>query len=763
MKNLTSRCAKFAAAPLLLSLIVFFVTCQSLQARSTTSRFGQNLVLNSTSLQWTSVQVGSSSTQTDTISNRSFSRITLTGAEISSPDFQIASPSFPVTLGVGQSISLTIKYAPASAGTSSATIVITSNNTSPVQLNVVGTAIAPPPVVAPGKLTIQPATLSFGNVAVGTQQTISGTATNSGGTAITVTQASVSPSTFTIGGASLPLTLAPGQSVNFTATFTPTQSGAQTGSISITMTQAASSSSSTFTANVSSAPQTVNVAMSGTGAAAGQIAITATSLSFGSVVAGQSHTMSDTITNSGGTTVTVNQATVSGAGFQMSGMTTPMTLAPGQSANFNVAFTPTAAGAASGTLAISSNATNGTADIALSGTGTALGALSLSPSSLTFGSTQIGSTQTLTETVTNSGGSSVTLSQATANGTTFSVSGPSLPLTLAAGQSTSFSVKYAPQSAGTSSGSLVITSNASNPSLTVAFSGTAAGPGELSSSPSSLSFGNVQTSSNGSQSETITNSGQSNVVVSTASVTGSGFGISGLSLPLTLVPGQSFTFGVQFAPQATGAANGSLVITSNANVASLTITLAGNGTSVGQLAMSPASLSFGSVTVGTTEQLNLKLSASGSNVTISSLAPSTAEYSISGPALPLVIPAGQSASFTVTFSPQASGSASATLSVASDASNSAAVALAGTGAAAPQHSVNLSWTETQSVSGYNVYRSTTSGTNYTKINSGLAPSASYVDSPVQAGQTYYYVTTAVDSTGKESSYSNQIQAVVPTP
>jgi len=65
--------------------------------------------------------------------------------------------------------------------------------------------------------------------------------------------------------------------------------------------------------------------------------------------------------------------------------------------------------------------------------------------------------------------------------------------------------------------------------------------------------------------------------------------------------------------------------------------------------------------------------------------------------------------------------------------------------------------------GYNVYRGSQSGGPYTKINSALDASTIYTDSSVQAGQTYYYVTTAVDSNGVESAYSNQIQAPVPSP
>jgi hypothetical protein len=80
----------------------------------------------------------------------------------------------------------------------------------------------------------------------------------------------------------------------------------------------------------------------------------------------------------------------------------------------------------------------------------------------------------------------------------------------------------------------------------------------------------------------------------------------------------------------------------------------------------------------------------------------------------------------------------------------------------PQHSVHLSWkASTSAVAGYNVYRRGTSG--LIKVNSEPVTGTSYVDSSVQPGQTYYYVTKAVSSTGTESRPSNEVQAVVPSP
>jgi len=78
--------------------------------------------------------------------------------------------------------------------------------------------------------------------------------------------------------------------------------------------------------------------------------------------------------------------------------------------------------------------------------------------------------------------------------------------------------------------------------------------------------------------------------------------------------------------------------------------------------------------------------------------------------------------------------------------------------------VALTWNaSTSTVVGYNVYRGTLSGGPYVMMNSAPDPGTGYTDSAVQAGQTYYYVVTAIDAQGQESVHSNQAQAVVPTP
>jgi hypothetical protein len=81
------------------------------------------------------------------------------------------------------------------------------------------------------------------------------------------------------------------------------------------------------------------------------------------------------------------------------------------------------------------------------------------------------------------------------------------------------------------------------------------------------------------------------------------------------------------------------------------------------------------------------------------------------------------------------------------------------------HSASLAWTASVSpnIGGYNIYRSATSGGPYNKLNSSLLSTTSYNDTSVAAGQTYYYVATAVDASNNESTYSTQAQATIPTP
>jgi len=709
-----------------------------------------SLSANPSSLSFGNVQDGSPQTLSETLTNTGGSSVSITQATVTGTGFSITGLNVPLTLTAGQSTpSFSVVFTPQAAGAASGNLSITSNaSNTTLGIPLSGTG------VTQGLVTATTTSLSFGNVQTGKSKSLAETLTNTGGESINITQGNVTGAGWSLTGLSLPLTLGPGQSSpSFDVVFTPQSAGAVSGNLAIT----SDASNPTF-----------NIPLSATGVTPGLLAASPASLSFGNVQTGNNKTLLETLTNSGGSKVTISQATITGAGLSISGLTLPLTLNPGDSSpTFNVVFAPQSAGSVSGNLAITSNASNPTLNISVGATGVTPGTLGANPASLSFGNVQTSGNKTLTETLTNSGGSSLTITQVTASGAGFSYNGLSLPLTLTAGQSSpSFNVVFTPQAAGTVSGNLAITSNASNPTLNIALSATGVTPATLGPTQSSLSFGSVQVGNNKSLSETVTNTGGSSATISQDTVGGTGFTVSGLNPPITLTPGQSVTFSVIFTPQSAAGVSGNLAITSNASNPTLNIPLSGTGTPPGLLSAS-SSLAFGNVVVGTSANLPASLSASGASVTVTSVNLSSSEFTLSGITFPATIAAGNSLPFTVTFTPQATGAASGTASFASNASNSPTVlSVGGTGTAPPVHSVALNWTASTSsnISGYNMYRGTSASGPFSQINSSLISGTNYTDNSVVDGTTYYYEATAVDSNNQESAKSTPAaQAIIPAP
>ena len=712
------------------------------------------LALNPGSLSFGNVSVGGTQSGSVAVSNSGGTNVTITQATLSGAGFTMNNLALPLTLAPGTTASVTVTFAPPTSGGYSGSISFATSAAqsnarkewqkvadqsgldSQVALPLSGTG------VTPGVLSPNLSSLSFGNIQVGTGSNLAESLTNMGGSPLTITQASVTGAGFSMSGLSLPLTLNANQSTSFTVTFDPAASGSASGTLNI--------GSNASNSNLA-------ISLSGSGLAAGSLTANPASFGFGSVQVSTSKSSAASLTNTGGESVTISASSVSGNGFSISGLSLPMTLNGGQSASFNILFNPSAAGSASGSVTITSNASNSALTIPLSGTGITQGGLSPTPSSISLGNVTVGTNSSQSETLVNNGGTSVTISAASVSGTGFSLAGLSLPVTLAAGQGTSFNVAFAPAVTGAVSGAITITSNGSNPNLSVPVSGTGVSLGTLSPNPSSLPLGSVAIGNNASLTETLSNTGGSSLTISQANVSGAGFSISGLNLPATLTPNQSVTFTAIFAPTTSGTANGSLAIVSNASDSNLTIGLSGTGTATAQLSLSQTSLSFGTIPDGSSSALNASLTVAGSSVTVSSATSSSGEFVLSGISLPVTIPAGQSVPFTVTFTPSVPGSASGNLTFTSNASGSPSVqALSGTG----QPWVGLSWQASSGAASYNVYRKLPTDQNYTQINNG-DNTTTYTDSNVTAGITYNYVVTAVSSENQESSYSNMAQAAVP--
>jgi hypothetical protein len=445
-------------------------------------------------------------------------------------------------------------------------------------------------------------------------------------------------------------------------------------------------------------------------------------------------------------------------------------LAAGRSTTFSVAFSPTVAGSASGTIAILSNAANSTLAIPLSGVAASplQLALSATPATLDLGSVTVGSSGTATGSLTASGGD-ITITSASSSNSRFSLSGLSLPVTIQAGKTAAFTVSFSPQGAGAASATLTFISNAypSSTAVNLIGSGTTV-QGQLAITPTSLSLGSVTVGTTGTATGTLAATG-ADVTITAASSSNSRFALSGLSLPATVLAGHSTAFTVTFSPQTSGSATATLTFATNGNPSNIVANLTGSGTTAtGQLSVTPTALNLGNVAVGGSGTGSGTLAATGANVTLTGASSNNSQFAISGISLPMTIQAGQSAAFTVTFNPQSIGAASATLTFASNAAPPTITdALTGTGTKAPVHTVNLSWKASTStdIVGYNIYRSTfgTACGAYAKLNSALNHSTTYGDSSVVDGMTYCYVTTAVNGSNEESSYSAVVQAKIPAP
>ncbi len=156
---------------------------------------------------------------------------------------------------------------------------------------------------------------------------------------------------------------------------------------SLTVASGASSAGFTASASAVTSAQAVTLTASGNGnsatyslqlkpTAGGTVALTvgSKSVAFGNVSLNTPSTQTVQLSSTGTSAVIISGATIQGTGFSMSGITTPLTLSPSQTATLDLQFNPTAVGSDTGTVTISSNAASGaTPTIALSGTGTTSG------------------------------------------------------------------------------------------------------------------------------------------------------------------------------------------------------------------------------------------------------------------------------------------------------------------------------------------------------------------------------------------------------
>jgi hypothetical protein len=317
------------------------------------------------------------------------------------------------------------------------------------------------------------------------------------------------------------------------------------GNFTVTVTSVADTTKSvSATVNVSAQPPTVSVSISPTSA---------------SLQTGGTQQFTATVSGTSNTAVTWS---ATGGTISNSGLYT----APNSPGSFTVKATSVADTTKSASASVTVTS--------------ASPVIAVSPTSVSFSTIPATTTSSQALVVTNSGGSTLTVSQANVSGSTvFSVTAPTFPFTLSPGQSSTVTIQFAPLTAGTYNGSLSLVSNASNTLPAIPLSGTATAPPTylLSVYPTSLSFGSVLVGSAVTQTATLSNTGNSSVTVFSASTTGAGFSVTGVTFPFSIAAGASRSVTIRFAPQVSGAVSGVASFTSNATNSPTTISLSGTG------------------------------------------------------------------------------------------------------------------------------------------------------------------------------------------
>ncbi|MGA2170696.1 MAG: choice-of-anchor D domain-containing protein [Terracidiphilus sp.] len=595
-----------------------------------------------------------------------------------------------------------------------------------------------------GTLVASPDTITFGAVSIGQTASTTVSLLNGSLAPVEITQLSLTGQSFSVvGPSSLPVTIAAGGTYNLSVQFDPTVTGAATGQLTIT-----SNSSTNATA-------VIGLSGTGTAAPAGTAALSALSCSNSSM----------TGSGTDACTVTLNVAAAS-SGLVVSlassstAVTVPATVTVPANAT-SATFTATVSSVATAqavTLTASAGSVSETFALQLNAV---VPTLSVSATSVAFGSVAVNTAATQSVTLTSTGTTAVTVNSATLTGTDFTVSGATFPATLTPGQAATLSVQFDPTAAGAATGRLTIISNSStNGTAVIGLSGTGTvAPAALRA----LSCGSGTMTGSGTDACTVTLSAIAPSGGLSVSVSSSN---AAVTVPATVRVPANATSATFTATVSSVAVAQTATLTASAAGVSETFALQLNA-AVPTLSINTTSVGFGNVVVNTPATQSLTLTSTGTAaVTVNSAVLTGTGFTFSGPNFPVTLTPGQTVTLGVQFDPTAAGAATGQLTITSNSSTNgtAVIALTGTGTAA-SYAVDLSWdapsSSTDPVVGYNVYRSPSGSSTYQLLNSSVDTQTTYVDSRVQSGLSYDYIVESVDASGNESVPTSPIVVTIP--
>ena len=581
---------------------------------------------------------------------------------------------------------VTIAFTPAATGTKSGSIVFpvtyVDKTTASLTATVTGKGIA-----ASSTVVVTPTVGQFDAQIVGTTSTnnLTITVSNTGNQPVKIATSTLTSSFSFAGDNCSGTTLGINSTCTITVAFSPTTTGAVSGTL-------------TIPDNAAGNPH--KVSLSGTGlATSSQIVLSQTSLNFGKqLVATKSGAINIFVTNQSTSTVTISTVTLGGTNptdFVETNTCASSALGALQFCTISVAFNPATAsvGTRTATVVETDTASGSPRTITLTGTGVAAApAIAFYPATLNFGTVDLGTESApMTFSVTNTGTANLVMSTVvSSNATEFPItSNTCAGKTIAAGDNCLVNIAFKPNSGSTQTSTITLTDNVTGSPQTVTVTGLSLGIPQGALSPTGLTFPSEGVGvASPTQLITLSNAGTDVLKIASVAITGT----DATSFTQTNTCGASIAAGancaitVTFNPKAVGSLTASVVVTDNAgNVTGTTqsATLTGTGTGVAKISFLPTSLTFASTDVGVASATQaITLSNSGTApLTITTIAVAgtdPADYSQTNTCGTSVAAAGTCA-ITVTFKPTVAGTRTATISVTDNAAASPqTVALTGT-------------------------------------------------------------------------------------
>jgi hypothetical protein len=299
----------------------------------------------------------------------------------------------------------------------------------------------------------------------------------------------------------------------------------------------------------------------------------------------------------------------------------------------------------------------------------------VSPTSLTFGSQALGTKSAAkTVTLTNTGTSLLEILSISFSGTNSKdfIQTNTCGGSVAAGKACTISVSFQPTADGTRAATMNIADNTNNSPQKVTLSGTgtgAGGPG-ATLSPKSLTFAAQQINTTGPvQTAKLTNTGTAVLNITSLTFTGTDptqFGGT-TTCTTTLAVGASCSISVQFKPTFGGTQTAAVSIADNASDSPQMLALSGKGLGPGAT-YTPAKVTFPAQVIGTTSAASVvKLTNNGTtalSISAASFTGTDATDFSGTTTCTTSLAVGSSCTFTLKFTPRASGTRTASLQVA---------------------------------------------------------------------------------------------------